>query len=336
MGVCQTGISGVHRVRQITWHLILYSSLLSTDLVHGAETPIPSALPPPDAIYAFDPPRDYLSGKFESWARSLDRFFGDYRNYQESNDSVFQLDISHVMGYAGEPKLGLSVNLKVHLPNTEKKLQFLVETNPEQSAAVNPTKIRTDPIKKVATPVSIAAALRYEKAESERWHFSTDGGLKLEGLNSSLFTRARVSLAIPLGEWRFSVADTVFWFNNIGAGESTVIDFERPVSKALMFRSSSNATWLNNSQNFDLRQDLSFFHALDERTAVLYQTSVIGVSRPETQVSEYVVLMLYRYRIHREWMFLEIGPQVHFMRETDFRTSSLLNMRLEILFDKSR
>jgi len=146
-----------------------------------AASAVSADTPPVDAPNVMDPTRNYMSGKLESWARNIDFFFGDYRNYQESNDSVIQLDATQVVGYQGEPKYDVALNIKLSLPNTEKKLKILIETNPEEKTTSGQTKIQTRAINKPATPASIAAALRYEKKEAERWHFSTDGGIQLQG-----------------------------------------------------------------------------------------------------------------------------------------------------------
>ncbi len=59
-------------------------------------------------VGATDTSRDYVSGHFVGLISSIDRFFGDDRNYQESNDSVLQLDLTRISGYGGENKLVLS------------------------------------------------------------------------------------------------------------------------------------------------------------------------------------------------------------------------------------
>lgn len=309
------------------------TSAVSTDNPASA---VGAESPPVSKLDEMDPTRNYMSGKLESWARSIDSFFGDYRNYQESNDSVVQLDATQVVGYLGAPKYDFALNVKVSLPNTEKKLKILIETNPEDKTTSNSTTTQAGAVKPVSTPATIAAALRYEKAEAERWHFSTDGGIQLAGLASTPFVRARLSLALPLDKWRMKVAESVFWFSTIGAGESTLLDFERQLNETQLLRVSSNATWLNDKQNFDLSQSFSVFHALNERTALLYQIGAYGVSRPQTQVSDYVVLMTYRYRLHRKWVFLEVSPQLHFPQVANYQVSPLLSMRLEFLLDNTR
>jgi hypothetical protein len=128
----------------------------------------------------------------------------------------------------------------------------------------------------------------------------------------------------------------VYWFNTLGAGETSQLDLERILSPSLLFHASSNATWLNDTQNFDLRQDLSIYQTLNDRTALLYQATAIGVSNPQFQVTDYVVLLFYRYRLHQKWLFFELSPQLHFPVEENHKLSPALNMRLEVNFDESR
>lgn len=316
----------------------LGAALLFPLLASGEESDV-SREPPQiieNAISKLDAPRDYVSGKLVGFVNSIDHFFGDDRHYQETNDSVFQLDTTRVMGYGGEHKFVVSGRANVHLPIAEQKLHLLIETNPDQNTTTESkqTQPQALPANQAATPQSIAAALRFVKEEAERWNFSADAGLKFHGLNATPFVRSRGSLTAPMGEWRAKLSETVFWFNTIGAGETTQLDFERTLSEPVLLRITSNAAWLHDKQNFDLRQDVTLFHKLDERTATMYQASVIGVSHPQTQVTDYVLLMSYRYRLHENWMYFDLSPQLHFPRERNFKSSPMLSMRLEMLFDE--
>jgi hypothetical protein len=288
-----------------------------------------------NVMNALDTSRDYLSGKLLGFVSNIDQFFGDERHYQESNDSVFQMDINRTMGYSGEHRYVISGRANVHLPIAEKKLHLLLETNPDKNAIVDPKQPQPQPANEPATPQSLSAALRYIRDEAEHWHVSLDGGLKFQGLNTTPFVRSRFSLAIPVEEWRVKLAETAFWFNTIGAGETTQLDVERTISEPLLFRATSVSTWLNDMQNFDLRQSFTVFHKLDERTAVQYQVGALGASKPVTQVTDYFVLVAYRYRLHQNWMYCDVSPQVHFPRERSFHSSGMLALRLEMLFDES-
>jgi hypothetical protein len=297
--------------------------------------PIPVTAPVYELLNSIDAPRDYFSEKLVGFASDIDRFFGDDRNYQESNTSVFQIDITKVRGYGGTPKPVISGRAKLNLPSAEKRMHLTFETNPDKNLTGDSPQGQSVFLSQVTAPISYALAARFEKYFDNHWNFSTDTGIKFQG-GITPFARARGGYSVSLGQWRLNTAESVYWFNTTGVGETTQLDIERFISNPILFRASSNATWSKNKQNFDLRQDFSIFHTLNERAALLYQASVIGVSNPKLQVSDYVVQMLYRYRLHRKWVYFELSPQFHFPRENSYRYSPALSLRLEMLFDEAK
>ncbi len=312
-----------------------------TSLPESSAPPEQTAQPglPPEFLTSLDTQRDYLSGKIVNFANDIDRFFGNDRNYQESNKSVVQLDLARSSGYGGDRKLVLSARANLNLPSTEKRLHLLIESNPDQNTTGEPTANENTALTdQVNTPQSYGLALRYEKVKQElkEFHISADAGLKFQGIKINPFVRARSSYSIPFEQWRLKAAESVYWFNTIGIGETTQVDLEHLISEPVLFRATSNATWLREKQNFDLRQDLSFFQTVSDRTAVLYQASAIGVSNPQVQLSAYVAQILYRYRLHRQWVFFELNPQMIFPKVNSFNGSFALTMRLEMLFDGTR
>lgn len=312
-----------------------------------SDPPAPYVVPPTpksDRYDSMEDSRNYLSEKITNFASNIDRFFGGDRHYQESNPSVIQLSVARGDGYGTSRNFDLAAKLNLRLPVTEGRLRLLVETDPEENIMTGTTAVpgattvqsNAAPTKnKVVAPKSLAVAVRVVAAEENVWNFNTDAGLQFP-IPPKPFVRSRGSYSTQMGGWRLKTAESVYWFNKLGAGETTQLDLERIVSNSILFRASTNATYLNDKKNFDLRQDLSFYHTLDDRTALLYQASAIGVSNPQLQVTDYVALLFYRYRLHKEWLFFEASPQLHFPREKNFKASPAFNIRLEILFDDSR
>jgi hypothetical protein len=319
----------------------------SAEAVQPAEPPQPTiqttqpAQPaqPSSLLSSMDAERDYLSGKIISFATDIDRFFGDQRNYQETNNSVMQLDLDRVTGYSGDRKFSLSARANLNLPATEKRLHLLLESNPDQNIEGAPAQNQFTPLNnQVNTPQSYGLALRYEqvKEELKASHFNADAGLKFQGIKINPFVRTSVSYSIPLDQWRLKAWETVYWFNTIGAGETTQVDLEHILSPSVMFRATSSATWLKDTPYYNLRQDLSLYHTVDERTALLYQLSALGVSSPQWQTTMNVASIFYRYRLHQQWMYFELSPQLYFPRTNNFQSAFTLSMRLEVLLDQSR
>jgi hypothetical protein len=321
-------------LRRLSTSLLLGIAVLFPLKLFGEEQPAPQTQQS-DRFDSMEAPRDYLSGKIVSFANYIDRFFGGDRHYQESNQSVFQLDLSRVAGFGGARKLDLAARLNLRLPVTEGRLHLLLETDPDKNLTAEPTPGQPVLRNQVVAPGSYGVAARYETAVANVWHFSTDGGLKFP-IPVQPFVRTRGSFSSTMGEWRMKATESVYWFHSIGAGETSELDLERFISEPVLFRATSTAIWLNDTQNFDLRQDVSVYHTLNDRTALLYQVSAIGVSNPQYQLNEYIAQVLYRYRLHREWMFFELNPQLHFPKIYNFHISPAISMRLEILFDESR
>jgi len=281
-----------------------------------------------------DATREYVSRHFMGLATALDRFFGDERNFQESNRSVFQLDIDELMQAGGQRESSLSGRIKLHLPSTEHRLHLLLESDPEQNIG-GPANAQnqTQRIGAFRAPGEYGLALRLERSKEQVWHASADAGVKLHAPLEP-FARTRISLIIPLGEWRMKPAQSLYWFSQSGLGETTQLDFERQLAPQTLFRATSSVTWLHLPQRFDLQQDLTLFHSLDEKRALQYQLSLIGVSKPQSMLDDAVLSALYRRQLNRSWLFFELNPQLHFRHSQSYDMDPLLWLRLQILFDQ--
>ncbi len=311
--------------------LWLAVALLLPSAIFAAEDTVTPTLTE-TGVKTADVTRDYVSRQFVGFISGIDRFFGDERNFQESNRSVLQLDLSELLQKGGDRQARLSVKAKLHLPSTEQRLHLLLESDPEKNTTGADTQNQTKSVGQIATPENYGVAVRYEKEEEQVWHYSTDVGIKVQ-TPLQPFVRARVSMATPLDSWRMKITQSLFWFSQPGAGETTQLDFEHVLGNPALFRATSTATWMHTLQRFDLRQDFSVYHTLDERRALQYQASAIGVNRPQAQVNDYVLSVLYRQQLHRRWLFFDINPQLHFPHESNFRLTPLLLLRLEMLFD---
>lgn len=316
--------------------LFTFLCLCSASVMAESEPPNAAEKIEDQALGVLDESRAYVSRGFVDMVKDIDRFFGSERNFQESNDSVLQLNVTRVTGYGGNRQVVLSGRANVHLPNTEKRLHLLIESDPDKNLTTDARPGQAALTQSKQTPSSYAAAVRYEKPQDNRWHFSVDGGIQLQGLGSHLFARTRAAYSAKFDDWDMNFSETPFWFNNLGLGNGTQLDFDHQLSEPLLFRASSYATWLHDRQNFDLRQDLSLFQKLNERTAMLYQASALGVSQPQWHSSDYVLTVQCRYRLHQQWMYFEISPQMHYPQARAYHPSPSLTMRLEMLFDALR
>src|SRR5574340_10952 len=295
--------------------LLLALALLFPASSLGAAQPVP-AEQQADSFDSLDGPRNYMTEKIVSFAAYMDRFFGGNRHYQESNQSVFRLDLTRTVGYGDNHKFDLSGKINLRLPGTEGRLRLWVETDPEDEIHDDPTKDTHTQQNKNGAMRSAALAARYSTPEEAAWRFSSDMGVKLPVTRLDPFARLKGEYSTPVGDWRMKAAESVYWFNTLGVGETTQLDLEKVLSSSRLFRSSSSATWLRDRQNFDLVQSFSIYHTVSSRSALIYQASAGWITNPSFQATDYVALVFYRYRMHQKWLFLELSPQLHFPRRS--------------------
>ena len=320
-------------------HLLLVNILLFPLCTLAATQPAAKTKPPPkkesDTLFLVDAPRNYLTDKFIGLTSYMDRFFGGNRHFQESNQSVFKLDLTRIKGYGDNQKFELSGKLGLRLPGTEGRLRLWLATETEDYINDSPTKDTHTQQSTNPSTRNTSLSARYLTDEQKAWTFGSDAGIKLPITHLDPFTRAWVGYAVPVNEWRTKTSESVYWYHSLGVGETTQFDMEKDLNTTQLLRSSSSATWLRDTHNYDLLQSFSIYHNVSNRTAIIYQTSAAWITNPSFQATDYVTLIYFRYRMHQKWLFLELSPQLHFPRDKQYQASPAFSFRMEALFDET-
>lgn len=335
-----SGLKRTSRFTKMLWAMLaVFCAMQARGEEAVATEPIVAETPPvtpvSDVFDPFEATRNYLSGKLTRFASYLDSYFGGNPHFQERNPSVMYVNLSRATGYGGTGQYDLAASLNLRLPISEGRLHLLIETDPERNLEDEPVRSSTVMNIKPTTRKSIALAARYALEEKDGWRFRTDAGIRFP-LPVQPFVRSKLGYSIPVDDWRLTLGESVYWFSQTGVGETSQIDMERQVSPSIMFRATSMAIWLKDKQNFDMSQSFTFYHTVSDRTSLIYQASVFGISAPSTQMTDMVFLVNYRYRLHQKWLFFEITPQLHFPNENQYKGSPALSMRLQMLFDDAR
>ncbi len=278
-----------------------------------------------EALKPLDRGRDLASQKVTDFANWLDSFFGDDRIYQESQNSRLKLNLLHISEEGRLPRYDANVQGKLTLPNTQRRVKLLFESSqedtPNQDASLLDSVDSQDQ----------SLGIRFIKETQAWWRAHADIGVRFRG-GLDTFIRFRLRRLFSAGQWNFRATETLFWFDSTGPGETTRFDVERGISANYLFRTTSKATWLDETQNFDLSQNFFLLHDISSRRAIIYRAGIIGVSKPVTQTTAYIVSVRLRQQLHRDWLFFEINPKVVYPRENNFHSQHSLTFKLEVIF----
>jgi len=134
-----------------------------------------------------------------------------------------------------------------------------------------------------------------------------------------------VKIALPLdpyvrGSWKlvhdFSkstllrLRESAFWRNTEGFGVTSRADLDYVLEPGLLSRWTAVATYSEESLGVDWYTTLTLFQSIDEIRAFAYQVSYSGETDREVPIKDWGVQLIYRQRISREWLFVELRSSV--------------------------
>ena len=114
--------------------------------------------------------------------------------------------------------------------------------------------------------------------------------------------------------------ETVFWQHSERAGITSRIDLERLLAQRFLARWTGSATWTQNTEGARWRSSATLFQNLGTGRALAYQLEASGETRRDVPLQEYGFRLIYRRRILRDWLFVELQSSISWPRETLLET----------------
>lgn len=289
--------------------------------------------PGPDGGYLdyLNTPHAWFSRRLGNMSRQIDSYFGSPDVYEEVSGSYAEIKLGQQFAEAGDSETNADFRIKADLPRTEHRFKLLIESVAEEidPRDDNPARSRREP---GDTPSSgIFAGLRRVMADTAGFRLTTDAGVKFR-TPPKPFARARLRRSWSLGAWQFRFKETLFWFDSEGAGQTTEFDLDRRLDARFALRASSHYQWLDETDELRLGHGVALYHILDTHNSLAYEAGFQARNRPVLRSDQYRLGLRFRRRLHRDWLFLSLVPDVIWRDERDFRPEPGLLVELEMLF----
>lgn len=284
-----------------------------------------------ETLETLDSYRDTASRQVTRFANWVDNFFADDRIYDEKQGSYIKLNVLQTYFENGDPIYDAQIKAKLDIPKTQKRLQlFIVSVDEDESDAQQTS------IDKTVEKQEQSIGLQFFNPDLKLWKVTTIAGVRIHsGLDP--FARLKFRRLIEKEFWTYRFTESIFWFESDGAGETTRLDMDRRLTKKLLFRSTTQATWKNINHYFDTGQDLIIFQNINKHKSLAYQLGTRGIidSRVDPQVyaTDYFLSVRYRQQMHKKWLYLDIIPSINHPRENDYKPVRSITLKLEIVFD---
>jgi hypothetical protein len=181
--------------------------------------------------------------------------------------------------------------------------------------------------------------LGYHPLRSQNSRFDVDLGVDIESpLNP--YVKARYQHRHTLGQHNlFNVRHTAFWEDKDGVGFTERIDVDHLLGEDSMVRWRTIGTYSETTDGIDWRSQVTLYYQLSNRRALAFEVGAFGETDHEVEAEDLFVRTIYRQRISRDWLFVDVRPGVAWRRrarDEPREAVPFVTFGVELLYGKPR
>lgn len=289
----------------------------------GEALPNPCALPQDDPAAWIDWVQRSIFKSVCASARWFDNLFGNDDAFIEAEPTIGWFRGAVVWNERDGVDLDGTLRTKFDLPNVEKvesKVErrvrgFFGRVSDEEFSREtgSPLERRPDVFRQTEDEEWLLG-LGYSPIKNSRRRLDIGGGVNV-AWPPDVWARARYRRHAFFGERTLGrYRQTLFWKQEDGAGASTIFDLERMIRKRFLLGWNGSATFSQATEGVDWLTSWVLYQALTPGSALAYRFAIDGETGADVPLNVYSIRLTYRGRISREWLFLEVRPEVAYRK----------------------
>tara|TARA_R110002094_G_scaffold1997_4_gene8322 strand:- start:621 stop:1634 length:1014 start_codon:yes stop_codon:yes gene_type:complete len=282
--------------------------------------------------------RDSFSETVKDSAEGIDAYLArESFDHTLLNESYLKVHLRQRLEKSGAYSFDANIRAKLKLPNSRRKLKLTFDSDPDDFESIADKNRNQLPGFNSSNTLkdTAIAGLSVDKMLGKRWHRSYNLGIRLK-LPLNPYARVNWTHAKSWSEyWQSRFKQSFGYFHTDGWKSETGLSFYRPLNERLLFQSSSGAQFLDKDNNWELYQGLSLHQRLSVDSAFEHQVGVSGLSRPSMKTNGYWLRTELRHRLHKDWLFAKVSPELYFGRVDGFTLAPSITFELEIYFGKA-
>ena len=278
-----------------------------------------------------DTPYNYLSARVESIARNLDEFFSSDKVFYKTSGTNLRVREDLVWSDGAGIRIKDNVRLKLQLPHTQQKIRFVFQSGVKKWDFDDLERGQDSSLVAPGEDENYLAEIEGAITETSGWKFKPSIGAYL-GATIDPYVKFRFNRQQQLDKWSINWDETPYWVESIGWAFDSYFELNRKIADNDLFRSETYAGWRNDTDYFDLSQVFSLNYILTTKKAVSYFAGIYGISEPKINTTQYLLYIRYRENIYKDYLFLEIKPEVKYQKINNFRAEHSLIFRFEMIF----
>lgn len=149
----------------------------------------------------------------------------------------------------------------------------------------------------------------------EQYNLSTEAGVSLDYLYAGLRYRHLHSLFND--DWNGRFTNRLRYYTDDGWENKASYDIERFFGQRFFYRTIFTALFSEAEKGVPFSAIARLYQVLDIDSALSYDVGTYFNTEPEPEVIDIQLKLRYRQRFYRDWLVLEVAPQITFPSEYD-------------------
>ncbi len=286
-------------------------------------------------IERLTPSHDRVSRWVDNTARNIDNFFGTDESYRVNNDSFLRVSQDFIWEESDGFDYDIGLRFRLDLPTARENLRLIIESDPEETEGTlseqGSRNVRSSRPESSRTVVGLGRFLGRDR--TERWDANINAGVRVRWPLDP-YIRLTGERLWDLGDnpWMLESNNRLAYFYHDGLFARTRWDLGRPYGQRDHLRFITNIQWREDEPDLEYYQATEWNRILGPRSVIRYAGVAVGKGASSPRAEDFYVLVDYRRNIHREILFLDLVPELHFPREANFDPRWMMTVRLEIFF----
>ncbi|MBB5347366.1 hypothetical protein JWG42_12415 [Desulfoprunum benzoelyticum] len=273
----------------------------------------------------FDSAQQRTSVAVVDAAQWLDQFFYDEAISQEENRTRIRFELSSGYTRFEEFEIKPKISGRIHLPNLNKKLNILITAADDEEFSADDNPISALPRHQGAENREISAALQYFLRESPLENISATLGASFDYLYAGI----RYRRSHDLDSWQGRLVNRLNYYTDDEWEDKISYEIWRPLGEKWIFRTKATVTWHVEEDGLPHSLVFAMFQKINDEKALRYEIGNYFDTEDSYEMTDLQFRVRYRQRFLRDWLVLEIAPQVGFPEDHDREVNPGIIVSLE-------
>jgi len=315
--------------------ILLLAGLLTMGSAGSPARAADQEIPPSGGTTKVDQYQEKVSQVILNSADWMDSFFRTDTYESESNKTRIKVRLDAFSEEGEGTDFKARFDFRLNLPGTENRLNLLIGHNSDDDSSDEESPGGTDRHSFDSNEDDdVGMALEYFFRDDKFQNIKLSGGVRWRDSSLVLWGGPRHRKLWDLGIWDVRMENRVRYYTDEGFDYRLRTDFERPVPGELFLRIRPEFSWYESESGVFYKLQGFLYHPLSRNRALEYQFNNYFESDLDSQLAETNLRVRYRQRIWRDWLTLEVAPQVAWYEEQDYHTTLGILVRLEGWFGR--